>query len=170
MIRKATSADCHDLAALHVLMWQQAYSNLMPQAFLDGLTLELETRSELWSNAIEERTASVFLDYDDDTLVGFAACGKCQDSDAKTTWGELGALYYLKPYWGTGRAQILYLEALDQLKENGNSVATLWVLDGNSRAIAFYQKHGFRFDEQEKVEKKPKFTIRELRMTKQLVS
>ena len=61
MIRKATSADCRDLAALHVLTWRQAYSSLMPQAFLDGRTLELETRSELWSNAIEERTASVFL-------------------------------------------------------------------------------------------------------------
>lgn len=167
MIRMATSADCHDLAALHVFTWQQAYAGLMPQAFLDGLDLELDTRSEQWRQAIAENAVSVLLDYDDDTLVGFAAFGKCRDSDAEPTWGELGALYYLQSYWGAGRALILYREALDHLKADGNSIATLWVLDGNFRAIAFYQKNGFRFDGQEKVEQKPEFTIRELRMTKQ---
>lgn len=170
MIRIATSADCYDLAVLHVLTWQQAYVGLIPQTFLGGLDLELDSRSEKWRHAIAENAVSVLLDYDDDILVGFAACGKCRDSDAEPTWGELNALYYLASYWGTGRAQILYHEALDHLKAGGNSIATLWVLDGNSRAIAFYQKQGFRFDRQEKTEQKAEFTIRELRMIKQLLT
>lgn len=170
MIRMATSADCHDLAALHVLTWQQAYKELMPRTFLQGLDLELETRSKKWKQAISENLVLVSLDYDDDTLVGFAACGKCLDSDAESTWGELRALYYLESYWGTGRAQALLHEALDQLSANGNSIATLWVIDGNSRAIAFYKKHGFSFDRQEKVEQKPGYIICELRMSKQLLT
>jgi GNAT superfamily N-acetyltransferase len=170
MIRTATSADCHKLAVLHILTWQQAYAGLMPQSFLEGLDLELDNRSKQWTHAISENAVSVLLDYDDDTLIGFAACGKCRDSDAEPTWGELGALYYLESFWGTGRAPILYHEALEHLKENGNSLVTLWVLDGNSRAIAFYQKHGFTFDGREKVEEKADFTIRELRMTKQLLA
>ncbi len=168
MIRRAIPSDCYDLAALHVLTWQQAYAGLMPETFLDGLDLELDTRAEQWRQAIALSAVLVSLDYDDDVLVGFAAYGKCRDSDAEPSWGELGALYYLQSYWGTGRAQTLYSEALDHLTADGNSTATLWVLDGNSRAIAFYQKHGFRFDGQEKSEIKPGFTIRELRMTRQL--
>ncbi len=28
----------------------------------------------------------------------------------------------------------------------GDSAAYLWVLDGNARAIRFYERHGFAFD------------------------
>lgn len=77
-------------------------------------------------------------------------------------------MYYTQPYWGTGRALILYRQSLEYLKANGNSIIKLWVLDGNSRAIAFYQKHGFKFDGQEKAEQSPGFTIQELRMEAQL--
>lgn len=169
MIRPATSADCYDLATLHVRTWQQAYVGLMPRTFLEELDQELDARSDQWKQALAEKTASVSLDYDGDRLVGFAAWGKCRDSDAESTWGELNALYYLQPYWGTGRAGILYRQVLDDLKAGGHTIATLWVLDDNFRAIAFYQNQGFRFDGQEKSGKMPGFTIRELRMTRQLL-
>jgi len=170
MIRMATSADAFDLAALHVLTWQQAYAGLMPAPFLKGLELELETRCKQWKQAISDNLVSVLLDLDEDTFVGFAACGKSLDNDADSTWGELGALYYLEQYWGAGRAQALLHETLEQLKANGSSIATLWVLDNNSQAISFYKKHGFRFDAQEKVEQQTGFSIRELRMHKRLTT
>ena len=170
MIRMATSDDCRDLAALHILTWQQAYAGLMPAEFLRQLDLELETRSEQWKQGISENAVSVMLDYDDDTLAGFAALGKCHDSDADSNWGELGALYYQESFWGTGRAEPLLHRALGHLEATGHAVTTLWVLEGNRRAIAFYQKHGFSFDGQEKVEQQPGFTLRELRMRKRLLA
>jgi len=168
MIRMATSDDCYDLAVLHVLTWQQAYAGLMPETYLAGLDHDLDTRAQQWKQAIAKSAVSVWIDTDDDSLVGFAACGKCRDEDATDNWGELNALYYLKSHWGTGRAQALYQRVLQHLEANSHSIATLWVLDGNSRAIAFYQKQGFAFDGEEKVEQQPEFTIRELRMTKRL--
>ena len=166
MIRSAYVDDCAELAALHVRAWQQAYAGFLPQEFLIGL--DQEKRSEVWRQMLVDEVVKVFLDYDKTTLVGFAACGACLDSDATPTWGQLGALYYLKPYWGTGKARILYQTARSHLKASGYSTITLWVLDGNARAIAFYRKHGFDFDGEEKSEQRPGFTMRELRMVTQL--
>ena len=170
MIRNATPADSSDLATLHALTWQQAYAGLMPQAFLDGLGDNLDARAEQWRSAIAENSVWVLLDYNENALAGFAAYGKCRDKDTGLGWGELGALYYLRTFWGSGRAQTLCNQALDQLKESGSSTATLWVLEGNARAIAFYQQQGFAFDGQEKSEQKPGFTLREHRMTKRLAA
>jgi len=166
MRRLASIDDCSDLAALHVLAWQQAYAGLLPEEFLNEL--DTDKRREMWRQTLRNNDVSVFLDFNDDTLIGFAACGICNDVDAKPEWGELGALYYLQSYWGTGRAAILYQQARDHLRACGNSTAILWVLDGNVRGIAFYRKHGFRFDGQEKSQQISGFTMRELRMTLQL--
>jgi len=166
MRRIANINDCPALAALHVLAWQQAYAGLLPQEFLNEL--DTDNRCEMWTQSLQNKDVSVFLDFDDNTLIGFAACGICNDIDAIPAWGELGALYYLQSYWGTGRAANLYQQAIDHLRASGNSTATLWVLDANARGIAFYQKHGFKFDGQEKSQQISGFTMRELRMTLRL--
>ncbi|PCI78898.1 MAG: hypothetical protein COB20_06045 [SAR86 cluster bacterium] len=166
MRRLANIDDCPDLAALHVLAWQQAYAGLLPQEFLNEL--DTDKRCEMWKQTLQNKDVSVFLDFDDNSLIGFAACGICNDIDAKPEWGELGALYYLQSYWGTGRSGNLYHQARNHLRDSGNSTVTLWVLDLNARGIAFYRKHGFRFDGQEKSQKISGFTMRELRMTLRL--
>jgi ribosomal protein S18 acetylase RimI-like enzyme len=166
MRRIANIDDCSDLATLHVLAWQQAYLGLLPKEFLNEL--DTDERCEMWKRTLQNKDASVFLDFDVNTFVGFAACGICNDIDAKPEWGELGALYYLQSYWGTGRAAILYHQAREHLIASGKSIATLWVLDTNARGIAFYQKHGFSFDGQEKSQQMAGFTMRELRMTLRL--
>lgn len=167
MIRRADIGDCRDLAALHVLTWQQAYAGLLPQEFLDNI--DLDKRFEMWEQALKNEDIAVFLDFENSTPIGFAACGSSQDADATPRWGEIGALYYLQPYWGSGRATTLFQRARDHLATYGKSTLTLWVLDGNSRGIAFYLKHGLEFDGQEKTQDIPNFTMRELRMFQPLI-
>jgi len=166
MRRLATMDDCTDLAALHVLGWQQAYKGLLPEELLNEL--DTNERRKMWEQTLKNKEMPVFLDFDGGALIGFAACGVSNDIDAKPEWGELGALYYLQSYWGTGRAAILYHHVIDHLRAIGSSTATLWVLDRNARAIAFYRKLGFRFDGQEKSQRVSGFTMRELRMTLRL--
>lgn len=167
MRRLANPDDYLDLAALHVRAWQQAYAGLLPEKFLNEL--KADDRAEMWKRSLQNEDLAVFLDFDQESLIGFAACGICHDTDAKPSWGELGALYYLKPYWGTGRAAILYEQAIDHLRASGKSTITLWVLDTNAQGIKFYSKHGFIFDGKEKSEKISEFTMRELRMTLDLI-
>jgi len=106
----------------------------------------------------------VLIDTDGSNLVGFAAFGRSRDTDAEATWGELGALYYLKAYWGKGRAQPLYETVKTSLQKLGFSTTMLWVLEGNDRAIQFYRNNGFAFDGVTKSDEIGDFQMTEHRM------
>ncbi len=161
MIRKATTDDCEDLGRVHVLSWQQAYADLLPASYLDSLN-PIE-RAKNWSEALDAG-ANVLLDVDGSTLAGFAAFGECRDDDARLDWGELAAIYYLESYWGNGRAQHLFQVAKTSLEASGFARITLWVLEGNDRAIKFYRKNGFEFDGKTQTEDRGDFQMTELRM------
>lgn len=55
-------------------------------------------------------------------------------------------------------------DAVARLSEFGFGAVFLWVLEGNDRAIRFYEKAGFRLTGETKVEKLQGAQLRELRM------
>ena len=65
--------------------------------------------------------------------------------------GRLERLYVRPAGWGSGVAQELHAAALDALREQGATSASLWCLVENPRARRFYEKHGWRLDGSERV-------------------
>ncbi len=65
---------------------------------------------------------------------------------AYPTAGELWAMYVSPSQWGTGVGNALMEATIDELQRIESSMAYLWVLEGNSRAIGFYERHGWRAD------------------------
>ena len=124
--------------------WQtlrEAYDDLLPAEFQETMTLE---RCRFFSQKYPENT---LIAIDGVKVVGFISYGNFRDETIQA--GEIIALYVLKDYYGKGIAQELMKEALTTLEQF--SEIFLWVLKGNKRAIAFYQKMGFTFDGQEKI-------------------
>ncbi|MGA4507607.1 N-acetyltransferase family protein [Propionibacteriaceae bacterium G1746] len=76
---------------------------------------------------------------EDDRIVGLAHSRVSDDTDAPTPL-ELHLLYLLDVAKGSGIADRLVEMAI------GDAPAHLWVLEGNERAIAFYERHGFVAD------------------------
>ncbi|OYC98682.1 hypothetical protein CI089_05020 [Microbacterium sp. Yaish 1] len=73
------------------------------------------------------------------SIVGFAVSGSSRDVPPVAPV-ELYAIYVLAAHHGTGAGQALLDAAL------GDERASLWVLDDNPRAHAFYARNGFRPD------------------------
>ncbi|MEZ4734027.1 MAG: GNAT family N-acetyltransferase [Caldilineaceae bacterium] len=72
--------------------------------------------------------------------------------------------------WGKGYGAALMTSALQSLQEQGYRIVTLWVLDGNQRAIRFYEAAGFAADGQTQEEILPGgVTVRELRYRRPLL-
>jgi L-amino acid N-acyltransferase YncA len=140
-IRLASAADCEGIAIVHVRTWQAAYRGVVPDAFLDSISLEVRTQA--WRAALERGHPEIWVACREAQVIGWVSFGPARDSDAASTTGELEAIYVCPQYWGTGLGRALWLTARDRLINRGFNSITLWVLAENSRAIRFYEAAGF---------------------------
>ncbi|GAA2488915.1 GNAT family N-acetyltransferase [Terrabacter carboxydivorans] len=144
-LRPLTVGDCDELGRVHMAVWREAYADLMPADYLAGLSDE--RCADSWreiaaragggsgSGAGDEARTLVVVDAAGN-LAGFGSAGPSRDEDAPTPW-ELYAVNLASRARGTGVADRL----LDELV--GPRAATLWVVEGNARARAFYRRRGF---------------------------
>lgn len=150
-IRVATVEDAEQIAAVHVQSWQGAYCGLLPDDFLNNLSVE--RRITQWQNILADPAKIVPVYEDEGQVVGFVSYGRCRDEDLdQDKTGEIYAIYLLPDRWGRGLGAALMQDGLIRLQKQGYKSVSLWVLAGNERAIHFYEQFGFRPDGTTKVE------------------
>ena len=125
-------------------MWDDAYTGLMPQSILDDRRDETEARVGRWRTILTtglegDRGNETYVADTGEGLAGFASAGPGRDDDLDIAL-ELKALYVRASRWGTGLGYALFQRSV------GDRDAYLWVLAGNERAIAFYERQGFHLD------------------------
>lgn len=167
LVRNATVADADGLAVVHVRGWQEAYRGLMPQDVLDSLSIT--ERAANWALFMEdpERSSRTLVVERAGQIVGWAGYGPARDADAVGT-GELWGIYAHPDAWSTGVGHLLIEAVEDALRGEGHEVAYLWVLEGNTRAASFYERHGWHADGSTKVDHRPEMTLHERRHVKRL--
>ncbi len=145
-----TEAEIRGKAYVHWKAWQEAYPGLVSPAYLEKLSLEK------CEEIAFRRPENTLVAKDGERVLGFVCYGGGDDPDT----GEIFALYVLAAYYGTGLGRRLMDAGLERLRECPE--VRLWVLQGNARAIRFYEKCGFRPDGAEK--ELPALSAREIRM------
>jgi ribosomal protein S18 acetylase RimI-like enzyme len=148
-IRPATPTDADALAAVQVTSWQRAYRGIFPDEYLDGLDAGRWRTG--WQRMLAEtdwpRRGTLLAETPDGELTGFADVRPTRDDDAgDVPTGELTSIYLSPQHWGTGAGRELLSAATEQLRQAGFTEATLWVLEGNTRARRFYASAGWRPD------------------------
>lgn len=125
--------------------WQTAYAGIFPDDFLSGMSVE--RRAEAWNRILDEAPdgAGLHVAEAGGQVVGFGHGGPGRDTDAGPA-AEVYAVYVLPQYWGTGIGQALLDALVAELAAGGAPEATLWVLEPNQRARAFYERGGWKFD------------------------
>ncbi|MGH7921427.1 MAG: GNAT family N-acetyltransferase [Candidatus Dormibacteraceae bacterium] len=165
MIREASIGDAEAIAVVHVRSWQAAYAGRLPQAYLDGLSVE--RRRRVWNQILAAtdwpQTGTLVAEVEGN-VAGFVSISPTRDGDQDPARvGEVGTIYVLAEAWGTGIGRALMRSALDRLTEAGYSAATLWVLDTNDRARHFYEAGPWRLDGATKRDDERGFAIEEVR-------
>lgn len=142
LIRAAVVDDAEALTDLHLDVWEEAYAGLMPDSIFTERRAERAARIDRWRTNVAAGPFDTLVAEDDEPgrLLGFASAGPGRDTDPGLPRLELTALYVRAERYGTGLGHRLLEKVL------GSSAAYLWVLDGNQRATAFYERQGFRFD------------------------
>lgn len=169
-IRPAVPADAAAIARAHVASWQHAYRELLPQAFLDALSVA--ERTELWRNSLAKKVPVLIAEEDGEVageVAGFIALGPCRDQDAQPGIWEIWAMYLAPDYWSQGVGCALWLAAREACIANGAEVLKLWVIVGNERAIRFYRAAGFEAEPDAPMTfEQGGVTLEEIRMTQNL--
>ena len=132
-----SESEIRGKAYVHWKSWQDAYSGLVDQAYLDNLTIEKCTDIAFrWPD-------NLLVAKENDKVVGFVGYGAYRDDSLPET-GEIFSIYILKEYYDLKIGYALMNAALEKLSEFRQ--IAVWVLEGNHRAIKFYERCGFQFD------------------------
>ena len=135
-IRRAEPADAEELTRLHLDCWDDAYTGLVPQEILDARREDVPARVARWRKILATGHTSVAEH--ETRLIGFV--NAAPGTELPDLEIQLYALYVRAAWWGTGVGHALFTTAV------GERSACLWVLEGNERAIRFYERQGFRLD------------------------
>jgi len=139
-IRAATLDDAGEIERIRVAGWRAAYPGIVPRAYLDGMRLDDDAiaarRHRMLRNPPEVRS---LVAEDDAGVTGFVVYGPDRDDRAL---GEVYALYVAPRAWSHGHGRALLGRAVRALAAAGYAEAGLWVLEGNARARAFYERFG----------------------------
>jgi ribosomal protein S18 acetylase RimI-like enzyme len=147
-VRSAVLDDVGQIAIVHTLGWQAEYRELLPKAVLDKLStpnpisrLTTAVQQALWPGR------GMLVADRDGQVVGFVEIRPTRDEDQDPARvGEIAALYVDPKEWRRRIGRSLVAAATERLAAAGCTGATLWVLNTNGRAIAFYNVVGFRPD------------------------
>ncbi|WP_026792279.1 GNAT family N-acetyltransferase [Pleomorphomonas oryzae] len=139
--RSAEPRDAEAIAHLHVVVWQQTYSELAPtEAFA---TLDEAHRRKRWKEKLAAPTDGqlILLAESDGRLVGIGAAGAASEPLFGSR-GEIKFLYVDQDFQGRGIGRQLLKRLALHLRERHYPGAALSVVDGNLAAIGFYKALG----------------------------
>lgn len=140
-IRDATKSDAADIARIHVDTWRVAYSGIVPDSLLSRLSMK--DRAKKWAKTLSQSNHSIRVAVTaEGQIVGWTSFGQSRDHDDHKR-GELYAIYLDQAQWGKGIGKELLDDAVSLLQGGGFTSITLWVLEKNARARAFYEKAEF---------------------------
>ncbi len=140
-VRPATSTDCHAIAALHALSWQQTYRDILSQDYLDRHVED--DRRDLWEarfTKYDRQKHHVAVAADGDAIVGFV----CVLLDEEPEYGALlDNLHVRRDRQGGGAGRRLMASAAHWATAMQPSWSMhLWVYERNVKTVAFYRAAG----------------------------
>mgnify|MGYP001210837410 CR=1 FL=1 len=144
MIRKASLEDTPAIARIINASWRAAYAGIVSQEVLDALSDE-KKQSQLAAGLERSPEMSYYLLEHDGTPVGAACLHPAREEDLPEV-GEFSFFYLLPAFWRSGYGTLLLAHIEREAKTRGYPILCCWTLEENVRAIAFYEKNGFRRD------------------------
>lgn len=124
---------------IYALSWKTGYKKIVPQPYLDQLSLEG------WTSRLKQSIYTDFLLKDHNKYVAVMSVSPARDEHMRG-WGEIVSLYVLPEYFRNGYGRILFSHGVECLHKHGFQKIYLWVLEKNDRARSFYHSMGFIFN------------------------
>lgn len=140
IIRAARPDEFDQVADLHLASRAATYTAMLPPGALDGIDPAAHRAGLRERFTAEAGTHRLSVAEAGSGIVGFTYVAPGDDSHS----GELHKIHVAPDAKGTGVGKALMVAALAGFRAAGSGRAGLWVVEGNERAIAFYERGGWR--------------------------
>ncbi|MEW2049288.1 GNAT family N-acetyltransferase [Streptomyces sp. NPDC005476] len=146
-VREMGAADIEAVSTIRVRGWQAAYAGVVPQTYLNAMTVEGDaSQRRHWFSQPGRKTRDLVA-LGERGPVGWICFGPCRsEMSGLGRVGEVYALYISPDLIGRGIGRILLGEAHAQMKGQDFEASVLWVLGDNQRAQRFYERAGYHAD------------------------
>ncbi len=144
-LRAADEGDAPAIARVHVASWQRAYRGIIDDARLDAL--RAEDRVPHWREWIQGEGVRVRIAHEKGAVRGSCRLSPARDLAAPPAgFAEVTHLYVSPDETATGLGHALFSDALDFARSRAYRGLLLWVLEANTPARRFYERHGLAAD------------------------
>ena len=144
VIRAASKADTPVIARIINASWRAAYAGIVPQDALDALSDE-KKQNQLAAGLERYPKMRYYVLEADGVPVGAASLHPTRDEDLPEA-GEFSFFYLLPAFWRSGYGTLLLAHIEREAKTQQYPCLCCWTLEENARAIAFYEKNGYKRD------------------------
>lgn len=136
-IRLANQEDIHQIAKLYVDSWKRTYQGLIPESYLNGLTVE--SLCKRWGDYIKEPKQGIFVAVDHKKVLGFGAFKPYHRIDDCI---YVDSLHVEPSFQGKGIGSALIKRIYAVGEEESYSKMAICIVKGNDRARELYVKLG----------------------------
>ena len=151
-VREATPEDTEAIVSVTAAGWREAYRGIVKPERLADLPIER------WQHEVgvglrrPVDDAFSYVAEVDGEFAGYCyVAAPTREPDLSPEVAELGAMYVDPSHWRQGIGHALMEAALERLSKLPYREAILWTFEENERAVAFYERHGWKKDGGEKI-------------------
>ena len=140
-IRPAVVDDAQAIAQLRVDAWRATYRGMMPDTYLEAMSVP--DNAAFWARILSSGSpnASVWVSHAGERIVGFASAN-LRDSPKFDLDGELSAIYIAADCKRQGIGRRLVATVAAAQRARGIKGLITWVIAKNQPARAFYERLG----------------------------
>lgn len=135
-ILKMKKEMASQVSHIYALAWKRAYHTIIPQDYLEDLSLER------WTPLLQSSPFDGFVLEENGKYIATSSIFEARDENMKG-WGEIISLYVLPNYLFLGYGKRLLSFVMLELQKKGFMNIYLWVLEENIQARNFYERNGF---------------------------
>ena len=136
-IREANAEDIEPIASLYVMNWKKTYVGLLPDNFLNGLTVNDGINK--WQEYLTKEKHRIFVAYENEKFWGFSACK--EDEELKNCL-YLDSLHVSETSRGKGVGTKLINTVGSYAYIKGYEHMSICIVKGNDNAKRIYEKMG----------------------------
>jgi ribosomal protein S18 acetylase RimI-like enzyme len=140
-IRRAEPKDAEAIARVRISGWKQSYAGIMPEALLDKLDVEADSRRVSEALSDKKNKSLRFVVESEGKIIGMGACGKAREAESPLR-AEVYAIYLLEEGKRRGIGTSFMREMARVLEANGYESLQVRVLEQNATARRFYERLG----------------------------